>query len=73
MANRCEPLLNVVIDTKPKMLRGLSVVGSEGPSSSDADTMTTGGEAEPTPSMVRLRNVVSRLPSLLGKARCEAC
>ncbi len=54
MANRCEPLLNVVIDTKPKMLRGLSVVGSEGPSSSDADTMTTGGEAEPTPSMVRL-------------------
>jgi hypothetical protein len=24
MANRCEPLINVVIDTKPKMLTGLT-------------------------------------------------
>ena len=41
MANRCEPLINVVIDHKPKMLRGLTnryVAGSGVPMSPDADT-----------------------------------
>lgn len=52
MANRCEPLLNVVIDITPKMLIGVSVVGPGVPSSPGADSMTTGGEAGPNPSMV---------------------
>jgi hypothetical protein len=41
MANRCEPLINVVIDHKPKMLTGLTnryVAGSGVPKSPDADT-----------------------------------
>jgi hypothetical protein len=63
MANRGEPLINVVIDSKPKVLTGLGVVGSGGRSSPDADEMATGEEAEPTPSEVRMWNVVSRLPS----------
>ena len=68
MANRSEPLINVVIDTKPKMLRGLTkryVVGSGVPSSPDADTHTTGGEAGPNPCMVHMRNVVNRSCSCL--------
>jgi hypothetical protein len=64
MANEREPLINVVIDTKPKMLTGLLVVGLGDPSSPDADTRTTGEEAGPTPSKVRMRNVGSWLPSL---------
>jgi hypothetical protein len=41
MANRCEPLINVVIDHKPKVLTGLTnryVAGSGVRSSPDADT-----------------------------------
>jgi hypothetical protein len=63
MANESEPLINVVIDTKPKVLTGLTkryVVGSGVQSSPDADTTTTGGEAEPTPCLVHMRNVVNR-------------
>ena len=36
------------------------VVGSGVPSSPGADNKTTGGEAEPNPCMVHMRNVVSR-------------
>jgi len=63
MANESKSLINVVIDNKPKMLRGLTkryVGGSGVPSSPDADTTPTGGEAEPNPCMVHLWNVVSR-------------
>jgi hypothetical protein len=38
MANTCESLINVVIDTEPKVLTGSAVVGSGVPSSPDADT-----------------------------------
>ena len=61
-----EPLINVVIDSKLKMLRSLTkrvVVGSGVRSSPDADTTITGGEAGPNPFMVRMRNVVSRSSS----------
>ena len=61
-----EPLINVVIDDKLKMLTSLTkryVVGSGVRSSPDADTKTTGGEAEPNPCMVYMRNVVSRICS----------
>jgi hypothetical protein len=65
MANTCESLINVVIDNKPKMLRGLpkkgNVVGLGGKSSPDADKKTTGGEAEPNPYQVQLWNVVNRI------------
>ena len=67
MANESESLINVVIDNKLKMLTSLTkryVVGSGVQSSPDADDGTTGGEAEPTPCMVHLRNVVSRSCSL---------
>lgn len=60
MANESESLINVVIDNKLKMLKSLTkrcVVGSGVRSSSDADTKTTGGEAEPNPCMVHLWNV----------------
>jgi hypothetical protein len=63
MANESKSLINVVIDNKPKMLRGLTkryVAGSGVPISPDADTKATGGEAEPTPCMVHMRNVVSQ-------------
>jgi hypothetical protein len=63
MANESEPLLNVVIDTKLKMLRSLTnryVAGSGVRSSPDADNTATGGEAEPTPCLVHMWNVVSR-------------
>jgi hypothetical protein len=66
MANESEPLLNVVIDTKPKMLGGLTkryVAGLGVPSSPDADTKATGGEAEPNPCTVHMWNVVSRSSS----------
>jgi hypothetical protein len=57
MANTGEPLINVVIDHKLKMLTSLTkryVVGSGVPSSPDADKETTGGEAEPKPCMVHM-------------------
>lgn len=63
MANESESLINVVIDNKRKMLTSLTkryVVGSGVRSSPDADKTTTGGEAEPNPCMVPMRNVVSR-------------
>lgn len=63
MANESKSLINAVIDTKPKMLKGLTkryVAGSGVPISPDADTKATGGEAEPTPCMGHMRNVVSR-------------
>jgi hypothetical protein len=68
MANRSEPLINVVIDTKPKMLTGLTKgmwLVEAVPSSPDADTHTTGGEAGPNPCMVHMRNVVNRSCSCL--------
>lgn len=58
-----EPLINVVIDSKRKMLRCLTkryVVGSGVKSSPDADKTITGGEAEPNPCMVLMRNVGNR-------------
>ena len=67
MANERESLTTVVIDNKLKMLRSLTkkryVVGSGVSSSPDADKNTTGGEAEPNPCMVYMRNVVSRICS----------
>ena len=57
------PYINVVIDTKPKMLRGLTkgyVAGSRVRSSLDADSTATGEEAGPTPCTVHMRNVVNR-------------
>ena len=72
MANRSESLINVVIDDKLKMLTSLTkryVVGSGVRSSPDADTKTTGGEAEPNPCMVQMRNVVNRsCPWTSGKS-----
>ena len=61
-----EPLINVVIDSKLKMLTSLTkgyVVGSGVRSSPDADNRTTGGEAEPNPCLVHMRNVENRLCS----------
>ena len=58
-----EPLINVVIDSKLKMLTSLTkrdVVGSGVRSSPDADTTITGGEAGPNPCMVLMWNVVNR-------------
>ena len=58
-----EPLINVVIDSKLKMLTSLTkryVVGSGVQSSPDADTRITGGEAGPNPCTVPMRNVVNR-------------
>lgn len=63
MANESESLITVVIDNKRKVLISLTkryVVGSGVRSSPDADKTTTGGEAEPNPYMVPMRNVVSR-------------
>jgi hypothetical protein len=63
MANESESLINVVIDNKRKMLISLTkryVVGSGVHSSPDADETTTGGEAEPNPCMVHMRNVENR-------------
>src|SRR5258706_2965074 len=60
MANSCELPLNVVIENKLKMLRSLTkrYVGGTGVlSSPDADNTPTGGEAEPNPCMVYMRNV----------------
>ena len=60
-----EPLINVVRTNKPKTLTGLSqkargqVQGSRIPS---RRWRATGGQAEPTPSMVLVRNVVSPYP-----------
>jgi hypothetical protein len=67
MANTCEPLINVVIDTEPKMLTGLAVVGSGVPSSSDAalhDHRRRGG-AYPIPGTHVERGKPDTLP--LGK------
>jgi hypothetical protein len=63
MVNESESLINVVIDDKPKMLRGLTKgmwLGEAVPSSPDADMKATGGEAGPTPCVVHMRNVVNR-------------
>jgi hypothetical protein len=63
MANRSEPLINVVIDSKLKMLTSLTkryVVGPGVRSSPDADRTITGEEAEPNPCTVHLWNVVNR-------------
>jgi hypothetical protein len=63
MVNGSKSLINVVIDTKPKMLRGLTkgyVAGSRVRSSLDADSKATGEEAGPNPCTVHMRNVVSR-------------
>jgi len=58
-----EPLINVVIDSKLKMLKSLTkgyVVGSGVRSSPDADTTITDEEAGPPPCMVLMWNVVNR-------------
>jgi|SRR5581483_4743530 len=58
-----EPLSNAVIDSKRKMLISLTkryVVGSGVQRSPDADITITGGEAEPNPCTVLMRNVVNR-------------
>jgi hypothetical protein len=58
-----EPLINVVIDSKLKMLTSLTkgyVVGSGVRSSPDADKAITGEEAGPNPCMVLMWNVVNR-------------
>ena len=58
-----EPLINVVIDSKLKMLTSLTkryVIGSGVKSSPDADRTITGGEAGPNPCMVPMWNVVNR-------------
>ncbi len=63
MANTSESLINVVIDHKLKMLTSSTkgyAVGSGVPSSPDADTKTTGGEAGPNPCMVHMWNVINR-------------
>jgi hypothetical protein len=66
-----EPLINVVIDSKLKVLTSLTkryVVGSGVRSSPDADTTITGEEAGPNPCMVLMRNVVNRsCPWIPGK------
>ena len=71
MANRREPLINVVRTNKPKGLSGLNqkVRGQVEvlPSSLPADDGATGGQAEPTSSMVLVRNVVSPYLSRQGK------
>lgn len=66
MANEGESLITVVIDHKLKMLRSLTkryVAGSGASNSPDADERATGGEAEPTPCMVYMRNMVNRICS----------
>jgi hypothetical protein len=72
MANTCEPLINVVIDTKPKVLTGLPKkgmwLGEAVRSSPDADQRTTGEEAEPNLYLVHLWNVVSRFCSCLQES-----
>src|SRR6266487_4210043 len=63
MANESKSLINVVIDNKLKVLRSLTkryVVGSGVANSPDADDKTTGGEAEPNPCLVHMRNVVNQ-------------
>lgn len=58
-----EPLINAVIHSKQKVLRCLTkryVVGSGVRSSPDADIAITGGEAEPNPCKVLMRNVGNR-------------
>jgi hypothetical protein len=62
-ANRCEPLINVVIDHKSKMLMGLTnryVVGSGVPTSPDADTQRHRRRGGPTPCLAHMRSVVSQ-------------
>ena len=51
MANERESLINVVIDTAPKVLKGADVVGSGVPNSPDADRQDhrRRGEAYPIP------------------------
>lgn len=66
-----ESLINVVINSKLKMLTSLTkryVIGSGVQSSPDADATITGGEAGPNPCMVLMRNVVNRsCPWMPGK------
>jgi hypothetical protein len=67
MANTCEPLLNVVIHSVPKVLTGTAVVGSGVPSSPDADTLDhrRRGGAFPILGMYAERGKPDALP--LGK------
>src|SRR2546428_13014816 len=63
MVNTCEPSLNVVMSTKPKILIGLSQKALEWVQGLDNTLSWTrnapGGERAPNPSMSTLRNVVS--------------
>src|SRR5215813_6851661 len=63
MVNTCELSINVVMSTKPKMLRGLSQKALERVQSLDNTLSWTpnapGGQRAPNPSVSTLRNVVS--------------
>ncbi len=63
MVNIRKPLLNVVNVDKPKMLQGLTVVGSGAVASSDADTPDHRRKGGTSPIRVRRRNVVSPISS----------
>lgn len=74
MVNGSEPLVNVVIDTTPKVLRGVLCGPVRGFLVLPTQTkVTTGEEAEPNPSVVCTRNVVSPSPSRkrVGASRDE--
>ncbi len=74
MVNVSEPLVNVVIDTAPKVLRGAFCGPVRGFEVLPTQTkVTTGEEAGPNPSVVRTRNVVSPSPSRkrVGASRDE--
>jgi hypothetical protein len=71
MANSGELLINVVRSNKPKALTGLNQK-VRGPVQRDLPSpivviRATGGEAEPTPSVIHPWNVVSPSSSLRGR------
>ena len=73
MVNTCELSINVVMSTKPKMLRGLSQKALERVQSLDNTLSWTpnapGGQRAPNPSVSTLRNVVSSYRSFRKKGR----
>jgi len=74
MANERESPITVVIDNKRKMLTSLTkreMAGSGVSSSSDADNKAIGGEAEPNPCMLYMRNVVSRICSSTEESKSQ--
>lgn len=67
MANKCKPLINVVIKDKPKMLTGLMCLGCVASYSTHADRISTGGQVEPNPFVSVMWNVVSPYSRPLGR------